>query len=287
MRAVKTWIGAGGRRLDSADSYFNDAAVGAAWKDSGVAREDLFILSKVGPTNPLGFQTTLDQMAGIKEHLGTSYVDMLLVHWPTYKPNALNFTEPKDPYCNTTAPTYNAKQCRLSTWKAMIELLDNGSARAIGVSNYNSSHIEEIMAAYPDNKTRWPAVNQCPFHPYRSSSQMATVKFCQANDIVFLGYSPLGIPDWHKYPAPLLSTSLQEPKIHAIAQAHGATPAQIILAYAWSQGIPTNPRSMNEAHMKENMAVFDIKLNATEVATMGSFPQCTCKIDPTFYECAP
>lgn len=284
VKAVTTWLSVGGRRIDSADSYFNEKSVGIAMKQSGVAREDLFVLSKIGSTDPMGFNTTLTQTAQILSDLQTDYVDLLLVHWPTYKPNALSgWAEPSDPFCNTTASTYDAKACRLSTWKAMVQLWKAGKAKAIGVSNYNSTHIQEII----DAGMPLPTVNQCPFNPYRSSSQMDTVNFCKAHDITFLAYSPLGIPDWHQFNPPLQKTVLEEPTIRQIAEAHGKTPAQVILNWEWNLGIPSNPRSMNATHMQENMGIYDWTLTAAEMKQMGAFHQDGCSIDGSFYECAP
>lgn len=89
-RAVKTWLQLGGRRIDSANSYFNQDAVRKGIEASGVPRSEIFITSKVGPSNPLGYQDTLDQMQGILEKLNVTYVDLLLIHWPTYSPGPLS-----------------------------------------------------------------------------------------------------------------------------------------------------------------------------------------------------
>jgi diketogulonate reductase-like aldo/keto reductase len=95
-----------------------------------------------------------------------------------------------------------------------------------------------------DAKLPIPSVNQCHFHPYGGSAQMDKVKFCQAHDIVYLGYSPLGIPDWHKFPSGsgMSKTALEDPTILSIASSHGKSPAQVIMAWEWSLGIPVNPR---------------------------------------------
>lgn len=116
-------------------------------------------------------------------------------------------------------------------------------------------------------------------------------------DNIHPGYSPLGIPDLtvnvsrtaslllHKYPPPLPANLLDAPAVHQIAAAHSITPAQAMLAWQYQLGIPTNPRCWNATHMRENMAVFDVKLSDDEMKTMSGFPQDSCASDKSFYEC--
>lgn len=288
QKAVTTWLAAGGRRIDAADSYQNQADVGAAITASGVPREDLFILSKVGPSKALGFNETLIQFAGVLSDMGLTHVDALLVHWPWQSKSAGNVTSnttvSTDPACNTTSPVYSEKDCRLSTWRAMVQIWATGGARAIGVSNYNTSHIQEII----DAGMVLPSINQMPFHLYRSSSQMDILSFCARNSVLLLGYSPLGVPDYHPYPSPPLpaANQLEHPSVLAIAQKYGVSPAQVLIRWQWHLGVPVNPRSMSQAHMVENMNAFSFSLNQTEVDELSSQPQVRCSIDPKWYECA-
>jgi len=277
-KAISDWFAAGGRRLDSADSYGNEKSVGEAWRSSSINRRDLFILSKVGPSQPLGYNETLNQFSTIKANLQTAYVDLLLIHWPTSRSRST------DPACNHGSPHFNEKDCRISTWRAMIEIFNSGGAKAIGVSNYENSHIQEIM----DAKLLVPSVNQCHFNPYGGSAQMDKVKFCKANDIVYLGYSPLGIPDWHKFPSGsgMSSTPLKDPTILSIASAHEKSAAQVIMAWEWSLGIPVNPRSQNAKHMAENLDIYNITISSAESAKIMALHQDTCEEDPYYYECA-
>ena len=196
-QAVGAWLSAGGRRIDAANSYQDMADVGAALAASGVPRSELFILQKVGPSFPLGYADSLKQFEDIKAAMNVSYVDALLVHWPwpsASKGNVTNnATQSSDPLCNTTAlATYDEVGCRLSTWRAMLEIYRAGGARSIGVSNYNVSHFEEIAAA----GLPLPALTQSPFHIYLSGAQMDVTSYCWRNGITFLGYSPFGVPDY-------------------------------------------------------------------------------------------
>jgi diketogulonate reductase-like aldo/keto reductase len=281
-RAVTTWIAQGGRRLDAANSYGDSADVGAAMAASGVPRADLFVLSKVGPSFPLGYNDTLSQFAAITAAMNTTYLDALLIHWPwpsASKGNVTqNATQSSDPFCNTTAlDTYDEKECRLSTWRAMLEIYFAGGAKAIGVSNYNVSHFEEIRAA----GLPLPAITQSPFNIYLSAAQMDIASYCWRNGIVFLGYSPFGVPDYKKFPTPSLpaASQLEDPVVLAIAAAHGATPAQVIIAWHWALGVPVNPRSMNAQHMADNIAAFGLTLSQSEIHLLSTRPQDMCSFD--------
>lgn len=286
--AVLTWLKAGGRRLDCANSYNNQVSVGQAVKDSGIDRKDIFILQKIGPSQPLGYQDALNQFAKIKSDMQVDYVDLLLIHWPVQNPSqgnvSHNVTTSSDPFCNMTSPTYDPTMCRISTWKALVEIFQSGGAKAIGVSNYNSTHFQEII----DARMPLPSLTQNPFHIYRSWTQNDTIDFCRKNNIVFLGYSPLGVPDWHAFPGPDMSpTPLQDPVVLQIAQKHKVTPAQVLIQWQWALGIPVNPRSQNQQHMIENLNSYTFKLDEDEVKQLSSRPQAFCSVDPKFYECAP
>lgn len=288
-RAVGLWFDAGGRRIDAADSYQNQADVGAAIGSSGVPRGDVFLLSKVGPSQPLGFNDTLAQFAKVKADMGVGYVDALLVHWPWDSKSQGNVTQngtaqSTDPLCNHTSTAYSEAGCRLSTWRAMVQIFESGGARAIGVSNYNVSHLQEIV----DAGMPLPSINQVPFHLYRSSSQMDVLAFCARHGITLLGYSPFGVPDFHAYPPSLpAANQLEHPAVVAIAAKYGVTPAQVLIRWQWALGVPVNPRSMSAQHMADNLAAYTALpfLNQTEVNTLSSQPQVTCGMDPKW--CVP
>lgn len=278
-RAIGDWISIGGRRIDGANNYGNQKAIGKAIKASSVPRSELFISSKICMACPFGFKEALECFNTVITDLQLDYVDTLLIHYP----GPFN-TSSKDPYCDPASSLYNITMCRLETWRAVLQIFESGRAKSVGVSNYEKEHIEEIIAA----GMKLPSINQHHFHPYGGSAQMALVDFCQANDILFQSYSPLGVPDWHKFPGPHMSTTpLKDPVVVSIAAAHKKTPAQVILAWQWSLGIPFNPRSQNKKHMVENMEVFDIVITPEESNKLMKLHQDTCLEDPDFYECAP
>lgn len=266
-------------RIDNANTYGDVGTIGLAMKQSGVPRSQIFLLSKVGSGQPMGYNDTLNQMASILQTQQVSYVDALLIHWPTATSNST------EPACQMGTPTYNATLCRLETWRAMVDIFHAGQALAIGVSNYNKSEIEEIVSA----GMPLPAINQIPIHIYRSSSQSETIEYCQRMGITVNAYSPLGVPDWHVFPSEggMAATPLQDPVVQSIATARGKTGAQIMINWLWQQGIVTNPRTVQAAHMDENLSAYAFDLTDAEVALLNSRPQDWCSVDPSMYECAP
>ena len=170
--------------------------------------------------------------------MNVSYVDLVLNHWPTSPA-----TPTVDPLCDPAKnATYDAKACRLSTWRAYVEIFSSGKARAIGVANYGISDLQEII----DAGMPLPALNQVPYHLYNAAHQQPLKAFCDAHGIVLLSYSPFGIPDWHAFPTPALpsNSTLTDPVVLSVAAAHApATPAQVLLAWLWQQGMPSNPRA--------------------------------------------
>jgi len=232
----------------------------------------------------MGYNDTLQQFDFLLEQMNTPYVDLVLNHWPTSPASPT-----VDPLCDPAKnATYDKKACRLSTWRAYVEIFQSGRAKAIGVANYGISDLQEIIdAAMP-----LPSVNQVPYHLYNAAHQQPLKAFCDAHGIVLLSYSPLGIPDWHAFPTPALpsNSTLTDPVVLSVAAAHApATPAQVVLAWLWQQGMPSNPRSMSAAHMRDNLAVFSsgLRLSDAEMAALSSRPLDLCSADNSFYECVP
>jgi len=280
IEATKTWLQLGGRRLDAADSYDTQTSVGIGMLQSGVSRSEIFLLQKTGNWNPMGYTDSISQFTFLLEQMNTTYVDLLLNHWPTSPASPT-----VDPLCDPKKTTYDEKGCRLSTWRAYVEFYNNGTAKAIGVANYNITHLQEII----DSGMPLPSVNQVPFHLYNAASQMELLAFCKAHKIVLLAYSPLGIPDWHAFPSPPLPSSkpLDDPVLLNIAAHYApATPAQVTIAWLWALGLPCNPRTMNATHMLENLSAFDaVTLSQDEVNQLSTRPIDYCSIDNSFYEC--
>jgi diketogulonate reductase-like aldo/keto reductase len=286
--SVSTFLQLGGRRIDSSASYHNQLYSAIAARASGVPRAELFFTSKVGPFLPLGYAESWAQLNTTLAVTGLGYVDLLLIHWPDCSGGSSCATPTSEPACAFGARGYNATACRLRTWAALVDIFDAGLARAIGVSNYNATHLQEIA----DAGLPLPAVNQIPFFSYKSSAQAGTIAWCAARGVVVNGYSPFGVPDRRTYAPPMSVTPLVDPVVGAVAAAHATTPANVILAWHFQQGVVFNPRSQNAAHFVENLGLgalpwWAVSLSASEMAALSSRPQDGCDVDAHWYECAP
>ena len=253
-KAVSEWIKLGGRRIDGSMGYQDQVGVGKAIKSSGIPRSEIFMTSKVSLG---GYNETFKQMEQILEDLQMDYVDLLLIHWP-----GLWSVNSEDPACKPNQLTM--RNCRQSVWKALENLYNSGKALAIGVSNFEKNHLEDIIQM----KSLIPSVNQVEYHPYWHEDDL--LDYCKSNNITFNSYSPLGAPDWAPSQRGWNGTILSLPVIQNIAKAHQRTAAQVVQQWQWQQGIVVNPRTWNQDHMKENLNFFDFKLSDDEMKQISS-----------------
>jgi diketogulonate reductase-like aldo/keto reductase len=209
----------GYRHIDTAEGYSNHAAVGEALAATDVAREDIFLVSKV--MGHLSYDDVLAACETSLRDLQTDYLDLYLVHWPN----------PKIPMAET--------------FQAFSRLHDEGVVRNIGVSNFFIHNLQEAEAA-----SQTPiAVNQIEFHPFLN--QAALLDYCQQRNIVMAAYSPLARQRF-----------LDDPLMVEIAQEHGKTVAQVALRWLVNKGIVAIPKASSDAHLLENLDVFDWQLSA-------------------------
>jgi len=223
--SVRAALEVGYRHIDTATMYRNEDKVGAAVRDSGLDRQDVFITTKCPPGNAGREAQTLD--ASLKA-LGTGYVDLWLVHWPPH---------------GQAAP---------GTWKAFIAALEQGKTRAIGVSNYSTAQIDELVSA----TGRAPALNQIPWSPFDFNGREAAE--LHDRHVVLEGYSPLQRSD------------LRNPVLAELAAAHGKTAAQVILRWHVEHGFVVIPRSRRRPRIEENFAVFDFELTPEQLRELDS-----------------
>ena len=238
-------------RLDNANTYDDVDNVGLGMRDSGLPRERIFLLSKTGSGQAMGYADTAAQIDAVLAQGGYAYVDALLIHWPT------STAPSQEPACNAQGAAYNATACRLETWRAYVDAFAAGKARSIGVSNYRVAELQEIA----DAGMPLPALNQIPYHVYRSSSWAETVAWCLRNGVLVNAYSPNGAPDAHSYPTAgtgMAASPLQDAVVLAVAAAHGRSPAAVTSAWLRALGIVLNPRTYSAAHMADNLQAFDL-----------------------------
>jgi aldehyde reductase len=240
ISATRDALEAGFRHFDCAERYRNEREVGEALQAGlaagGIAREDLFITTKLWNTNHRpdrvepAFEASLDR-------LGLNYLDLYLIHTPfAFQPG--DAQDPRDQNGNIL---YDQGVTLLDTWRAMESLADRGLCRAIGLSDIG---LRELLPIYESARIK-PAVVQVEAHPYLPETEL--LEFCKQNGVVFLAFAPLG----HGIkPGPL-----EDPVITAIAARVGKTPAQVLLAWAVQRGtaLLTTPRTA--ARARENINI--------------------------------
>lgn len=228
VRCVADAISLGYRLIDTATVYGNEASVGAGIKKSGINREELFVTSKLWVDDSgyesakKAFQTSLDK-------LGLDYLDLYLIHRPRGEVKA--------------------------SWKAMEELHKEGKIRAIGVSNFEDRHLEELMS-YADVK---PAVNQIETHAF--FQQEKAKQSLKQYGIQMEAWSPLAQGRNGHFTNEILA---------AIGEKHHKTNAQVSLRWHYQRGIVAIPRSSQKDHMAENLNIFDFELDASDMKKIES-----------------
>ena len=229
---VSLALEAGYRHLDTAQNYGNEQGVGKAIAESGIPREQLYVTSKLGDPNhrPDDVRRSFDQTLN---NLGLDRLDLFLIHWPLP-------TEYDGDYA--------------STWKTMTDLVAEGRLTSAGVSNFQPTHLDRIMAETGIT----PTVNQFELHPYFTNDAARTAS--TQHGIAIEAHSPLG----HN------SKPLTDPTITRIADAHGKTTAQIILRWHIQHGHIIIPKSVRPERMAENLAIFDFELTTEDITAIDA-----------------
>lgn len=259
--AVKAAIKAGYRHIDCAAIYGNEKEIGEAFKScigTTVNREDLFITSKLWNTkhNPKDVYAAAKQTL---DDLGLAYLDLYLIHWPiAFKDGDERF--PKDEQGNMIYAYHHPRD----TWEAMEKLVDEGLVRAIGLSNFSSQQVDDII----DKARIKPSVLQVECHPYLNQEPL--IEHCKNRNIVVTAYSPLGSPDrpWAKPEDPSL---LEDPKMLEIGKKYGKSPAQVCLRFQIQRGLAVIPKSVTPARIQSNIDIFDFELSAEDMKVIESF----------------
>lgn len=222
INSVKWALEHGYRSIDTAAAYKNEEGVGQALKDSGLNREEIFVTSKLWNSDQ-GYEETLQAFETSLEKLGLEYLDLYLIHWPVegkYK----------------------------ESWKAMEKLYQDGKIRAIGVSNFQPHHLDDLLK----DAEVTPVINQVELHP--KLAQQEVRDYCEKHDIVVEAWSPL-----------MQGQILEEPVIQELAEKYNKTAAQIVIRWDLQIGIVTIPKSTKQHRIQENADVFDFQLTDEEV----------------------
>jgi diketogulonate reductase-like aldo/keto reductase len=222
VNSVKWAIEAGYKSIDTAAVYGNEEGVGQGIKESRVPREELFITTKVWNADQ-GYESTLKAFDESMKKLGLEYLDLYLVHWPVegkYK----------------------------DTWRALETLYKEGKVKAIGVSNFQIHHLEDVIK----DAEIVPMVNQVEYHPRLTQKELQA--FCRQHSIQLEAWSPL-----------MQGKLLDDETLTEIAEKHGKSVAQVILRWDLQNEVVTIPKSVKEHRIHDNAAVFDFELSQEEM----------------------
>jgi diketogulonate reductase-like aldo/keto reductase len=239
--AVKAAVKLGYRHIDTAQAYGNERGVGEGVRTCGVAREDLFVVSKVAAEH----KTYEEAKAGIDETLekmGLDYLDMMIIHSP-------------QPWAEVNQSENRYKEGNRQAWKALEDAYNEGKLKAIGVSNFQIEDLESLM----ETAKIKPMVNQVLCHI--SNTPIELIEFCQKSSIAVEAYSPMA----H-------GVILNQPEIQTMAEKYGVSVPQLCIRYTLQLGAISLPKTANPEHMKTNAEV-DFEISAEDMEMLKNFKE--------------
>src|SRR3954447_25424218 len=235
--AVEAALRVGYRLIDTAAAYGNEREVGDAVRASGLDRSEVFLETKIWISD-YGYEETLHGFEKSAAKLGVEQIDLLLLHQAL--PSAFDRT--------------------LEAYRALETLLSEGKVRAIGVSNFMVDHLTQLL----DRAQVVPAVNQIELHPYFQQPEVEA--FNAEHGILTQAWSPIGGITFYRDGEH--TSTLEDPVIVGIAEAHGKSPAQVMLRWGLQQGRSVIPKSTKHERIAENIDVFDFELAAHELSAI-------------------
>ncbi|GME41377.1 ER lumen protein retaining receptor [Neofusicoccum parvum] len=246
-RAVRV----GYRHVDSARAYRNEKPAATGLLAAGLPRESLFFTSKVAPKRMSYDSARADVDATLAE-TGLDYVDLYLLHAP-----------------------YGGREARLGAWKALVEAVEAGKVRSIGVSNYGVHHLDELEAWMKETEEKEGkgkggvlSVNQVELHPWCAREDID--QWCQQRGVLLEAYCPL-----------VRAIKKDDPLLLPLAKKHGKTTAQILLRWGLQKGFIILPKTVTMSRIEENAKVFDFELDAEDMKGLEISVYEPCAWDPT------
>ncbi|CAJ1011171.1 putative Aldo/keto reductase family [Leishmania naiffi] len=228
VQNIKWAVSAGYRHIDTAHFYRNEKGVGQGISECGVPRSDIFVTTKLWNYDH-GYDNALAAFEQSRQALGVEYVDLYLIHWPG--PN----------------------RSYISTWRAFEKLYEMKKVRAIGVSNFEPHHLDDLLA----NCKVPPMVNQVEMHPHFQQKALRT--YCAEKNIALTAWRPLG-----------KGALLTEPKLAELAEKYKKSAAQVIIRWFVQLGVIVIPKSSHEEHIRQNFDVFDFELSQEDMQALES-----------------
>lgn len=242
LTAVGAALESGYRLIDTAAAYLNERQVGEAIAQSGFDRSEIIIESKVWISD-YGYDKTLHAFDKASRKLGVDQIDIYILHQPLNEEFELV----------------------LDAYRALETLLNDGKVRAIGVSNFLPDHLDRLLAS----ATMVPTLNQVESHPYFRNSPV--IEKNTELGILTQAWSPIGgITFYAEGPGGEQRSTLKDPVIAAIADAHGKTPAQVMLRWHIQEGRQVIPKSVTPSRIQENLDLFDFELSTEELAAIDA-----------------
>lgn len=220
----------GYRHFDTAAYYGNEEGVGRAIRESGVPRDEIFVTTKLW-NDDHGEKESLAAFERSLKLLGLEHVDMYLIHWPR-------------------------GHKREETWRSLERICEEGGARAIGVSNYTTRHLEETLG----DSSVIPAIDQVEFSPFLY--QKGLLSYCRSKGIVLEAHSPL-----------TRGRRLDDPRLAALSRSYGRTPAQMLIRWVLQKGMVVIPKSVHPERLRENAQVFDFSISPADEMLMDLFDE--------------
>lgn len=226
-QSVNAALKAGYISIDTAAAYKNEESVGKAIRESDIPRDQLFITSKLWNADQ-GYESTLAAFDATMEKLGLDVLDLYLIHWPV-----------KGKYKDS--------------WRAMEKLYKEGRIRAIGVSNFQPHHLDDLLA----DAEVVPAVNQVEFHPLLTQNEL--LDYCAQKGIQVEAWSPLA-----------RGKLFDNEVVKGIAEKYGKSPAQVLLRWVLDKGVVVLTRSVKPERIADNADIFDFQLTTDEIDLLGT-----------------
>ncbi|KAI2612040.1 aldo-keto reductase [Hypoxylon fragiforme] len=227
---------AGYRHIDSAAAYRNEAGCGDAMRSSKLPRSEIFFTSKI-PPKEIGYEKTKQQIETSLKTSGLDYIDLMLIHAP-----------------------YGGSKARKDSWKALVEAVEEGKIRSIGISNYGIHHLDELekhiaeLEAERGGKGKGGviSVGQWEVHPWCPRNDI--VQWCTKRNIAVEAYAPV-----------VRGERFGEKALVSLAQKYGKTEAQILLRWSLQKGYVLLPKSVTPSRIRENAAIFDFEISKEDL----------------------
>ncbi|RYN73995.1 hypothetical protein AA0117_g7372 [Alternaria alternata] len=248
---VQHAIKVGYRHVDSAVAYRNEQPSAEGMKKSGIPREELFFTTKIPPKD-MSYENSKQHIDNTLNITCFDYVDLYLLHSP-----------------------YGGKENRLGAWKALVEGVQDGKIRSIGVSNYGVHHLDELEAWIKETEAREGkgkggviSINQIELHPWLARPDI--VNWCKQRGVLCEAYCPL-----------VRATRNEDPLLKPLAEKYKKTPSQVLLRWSLQMGFVPLPKSVTKSRIEENAQIYDFELSAEDMKSLDTGVYEVCAWDPT------